>query len=920
MERRIEIDKKINVFISSKCGVDNYDEVRIQLKTLIEDTGFAKVYLFEDRKRASTLTSEQDYSYGVDDSDVCIFLIDNGDGVTNGVMKEYQRAKAHPKKSFFIFCNENEKEHTQIQRELHGASGSKYYTIENFNDFADIGFQSLINDISEIYISYCKGRLKDSEFSNSLVSLEEINDITSELFNKKVFKNIDITKKIITTEISSRSDVKVEGTSDLDKYSSEFLKVLFGYKKINEFNTYFLTSILKDMQSENLHIVVLERWKAIQHYWMNDLDKAIEYENKSLNLARELQLPNWLIQDILIDLNNLYIFKGQEVNQYIFNSTSQKELDNEKAALFYPLLDSYEKSLLQEIINQTEKSSLRSPYTITWGSNINNYGEYISNIYIMAVYNGSLTHLLRTFNRIKNVAFSLCDQFSDWEFRVLLFKMALTKGDKKELNSLIELFNEVYGKMNFKDASSIYEFSKSNPIKHQKEIAQLLSFQYLGYFFSEDYFINVWDEILEIIIKWIDSEDRIVGVGDYIFESISENLLRLNNNLVVSNIILKVFDKGLRRFYDKVLEVIIKIDFDILSKDNIIAIMDQLELLIDEEESRKKCINLKHSIISVRLNNFELSESLNNTVMRSMPEFYEGIYCLETQIKTQLGYEEDINKFIISIRNRNKSQGLDGRYSQYSDNPYKTIENIITSKGVNIGRDLVNSIIPVCIDTLYSDKQSLSAKVQATNLISYLKLATDPELFNFNQLIEQLKNDEEFIFNIKEIMFLNKTSKATLYFNFMMMKLIFSSVELEEMVELFSSYNHADEFEKLEALKAIISIFEHIDINKIDDKIMLLLLQFELGLTNDDNHDVRFYATKALLNIISVNNKGPIIKKILSIMDFDSVFIKSLILSNSTKLECLDPKAYGFILDKALVDNHFVIRERALTLKKGAKA
>ena len=129
--------------------------------------------------------------------------------------------------------------------------------------------------------------------------------------------------------------------------------------------------------------------QAIQSYWLNDLNKAIEFENKALLLARELQLPNWLIQDILIDLSNLYIYEGHRQNKFMIDNPAHKELSDETTALFYPLLDRYENSLYGEILSQDQKTSTQSPYTITIGSNdINQYGSYIANIYAV-----SYTHL-----------------------------------------------------------------------------------------------------------------------------------------------------------------------------------------------------------------------------------------------------------------------------------------------------------------------------------------------------------------------------------------------------------------------------------------------------------------------------------------------------------------------------------------------
>lgn len=72
----IHSEGKIKVFISSKC--DNNDEtpkygpIRKELKEKIEQTGLAKVYIFEDMG-SSTLSAEDHYSLYLQDSDVCIF-------------------------------------------------------------------------------------------------------------------------------------------------------------------------------------------------------------------------------------------------------------------------------------------------------------------------------------------------------------------------------------------------------------------------------------------------------------------------------------------------------------------------------------------------------------------------------------------------------------------------------------------------------------------------------------------------------------------------------------------------------------------------------------------------------------------------------------------------------------------------------
>jgi len=910
LEKKIKIDNKIRVFISSKCGEEKYDNVRRKLKSLIEKTGFADVYLFESRS-ASTLSPQQDYYYGVDDSDVCIFLIDNADGVPEGVLKEYQQAKARFKKSLFIFCNENKDEPTHIQKEITEAGGGKYYITKNFDEFIDIGYKSLINDIGEIYISYCKGRLIDPEFIAATGNIEEIDTVASESLEKQIFKNIDNTKKLISDEIFSRSVIKVENTCNLDEYSSGFLKVLFNKKNIKDYNVNLLLNSLKEMQSESLHKVVNERWNAIQFYYLDDINKAIEYENRALDLARELTLPNWVVQDILIDLMNLEFIEAQLKNQYFKISEAQKKLDSEESALFYPLLDRYERSLYGEIINQSEKTLMRSPYSVTFVDD-NIYGDYISNIYIMCVFNGSLTQLLRTVDRIKDVAFHLCQQYSNWEFRVLLIKMALIKRDKIEIKGIKNLFNDVYGKMDGKDAKDIYEFVKGNPIKYQRNIAQLLAFQHLGYYFDDDYYIEVWEEISSIINHWLDSEDKLVALGDYIFDAIAENILRLDVNNVVNSILIRVFDNGIKRFYDKALEVLSKLDFITISDENVRKLISILTELIKDDTSRKNLNKLENALITLRKQTPDLCSDLDSVIKEIMPDFFKNRYLLEIRKGTQAESKAYVSKFIDEINYRNDTQGKNGRYSGYMDNPYKTIENIIIENNVELESEMVSKIIQASVATLYAENQTLSAKVDAVNLITFLRLVSDDSIFDYESLMDKLIKDEDHIFSGTEDMFLDKTSKATLYFNFSMMKLVFNKIDVEEVLSLLSSYTDLEIFEKLEALKTIISIFESGKSELVDDKVLLLILQFTLGFTNDSNHDVRYYATKALLHFLSPSNKEPIMKKLLSLMDYDSVYIKNQIMNNSEKLKDIDEDSFAFIKQKALVDNHFVIRKKAL--------
>ncbi|NMB96217.1 MAG: hypothetical protein GYA02_06350, partial [Clostridiaceae bacterium] len=745
--------------------------------------------------------------------------------------------------------------------------------------------------------------LKNFKLINYRGILHTILDLT--------FKNMDCTKKIISEEIFGNFNYKTGNTSSLDEYGSVFFNVVLNKRSIKDANVNLLLSSLKEIQSESLHNVVVERWNAIQSYYLNEVGKAIEYEKKALDKARELQLPNWLIQDILIDLKNLYFLDDQQKNRMSINNPAQKELDSEKNSLFYPLLDRYSKYLYKEIIDEAEKLLKKSPYSVTYGNNIDKYSNYLSNIYAVSVFNGSLTHLLKTIEHIKNIAFQLCQQYDDWDFRVLLIKMVLVEGNKREIKEISYLFNDVYGKMNDKDARSIYERVSGIPIDYKRKINQLLAFQYLGYYFDDYFYKIVWEEISSIVNDWINDEDRVVLLGDYIFDALIENLMRVDNNSLITNVLIKVFEKRLKRFYDKALKMFSTMDIKKIRKEIIERVTEILTILIKDKEGRSNCRELPFTLIYIRKQTQEeLSKGLDEVIKEFMPEFFKNQYLFEIKSNSREDSEAYIKKCVNQINRRNETQGKNGCYVAYGDDPYKTIENIIYISKADLGKDLTEQIIQACTNTLYSGTQLLSEKVKAINLITFMRLASE-SLFDYDSLVNKLIKDEEKIISDMEDLDFEKTSRLTITFNFAMMKVAFNKIQTEEMLSLFSSYINIKTFEKVEALKTIVSMFEHNKDKQIEEKILLIILHFVLESSHDSNHDVRYFATKAMILLLSSNNKEPVIKRLLSLMDYDSAYIKRLILKNLEKIKPIDMGAYEFIKEKANVDTHFVIRNYA---------
>ena len=99
--RDYTIKDKVKIFISSR--IDNrYTIVRKSLKLLLEETNMCEVFIF-DESNASTQNVVDYYMNKIDDIDICIFIIDNKDKVSDPVLQEQKRAIELKKKGNLFF-------------------------------------------------------------------------------------------------------------------------------------------------------------------------------------------------------------------------------------------------------------------------------------------------------------------------------------------------------------------------------------------------------------------------------------------------------------------------------------------------------------------------------------------------------------------------------------------------------------------------------------------------------------------------------------------------------------------------------------------------------------------------------------------------------------------------------------------------
>lgn len=906
MENSLSIKNKIKVFISSRCGegYERYNEVRKELKKLIESSQIADVYLFEE-EGSSTLTAQKHYLYAIDESDVCIFLIDNSDGVTPAIVKEINRAKSHPKKSLFLFCNEKEKEPTQIQKELIGANGSKYYVVKNFQDFIKHGYQDLMNDITMVYRYYCRNVLVDKELETDKNNNVKVTSIFSDSITKQNLRGIDKSKSYISNLIYPMN-YEIKESTELDDYLEQFLRVLYGEKGIKEFNVGLYMSKLEEDQDKDLNQIVKLRWKAIQSYWLDDLDNVIKYLNDSLNLSKEKSMPDWFIQDILIDLRNAQSKKAELENKIALETQAQKELNSMSQVLFYPVIDRAEKHFYEEINKEYKRYKPRSIYAVNFGNNLSIYAEELVKIYVTACYYGSLTHILLLKNRMRDVAFHLCEEYDNWEFRVLLIKFSIITDNSKKIAEYITYFNNILGKMNSKDAMEIFEFTNVLPIKEERLKSKLEVIKHLGYFFSDTDYKTILDELIKEVYDWIEQEDRVVSLGDLIISTIQQNRFRIDSNTIIK-LCLKILNKEMYRFYDNVFGLLETLDLSNVLDENLELLKKAIVKAVLDQEVRNGSRNLINVIINITKQVEKYREEFNQIVEKNLSESYKQLYNLET---TNTNNTFFIKKYIQEIKKKINTQGKNGIYSVGAYDYYLIIKNIFDSNPDIIEFNQVNDVIEVCVESLLANNITYSEKVSAIQLIIYIKLKFNNNNISYEDVYKKLVDNIEKLIDVHEDMF-QKHSQLTLKFNLLMFQMIIKKMDIVGLIDMLSEINNDEEFEQVQCLKAIINAINNEYFNELDYDVQNVLLQFVLSLKKHSNQDIRYLVIRLLLKMITPKNKKTILTQLSKFMDYDNVYIKNLIINNFDTLGEFDKDITKLMLQKASVDNHFIVRDNS---------
>lgn len=922
---KLSSSSKIKVFISSKCDgaedVPKYNPIRAELKELIESTNLATVYTFEN-EGASTLSAGSHYTFALEDSDVCIFLIDNADGIPSGVQAEIDTVRKKNIMALYYFCDENSTEETELEKSLRGATFAKSKPIHHFAELSQNGATDLINDITKIYHYYCTHRLterdKDDKDSTKEIDIQEIEKHQDISVPKFILKNID---KSITYVLNATADYHYYRfpedniqTSELDDWGAQFLEVLFEGKSIKSFNTSLFLDVLKKTQTPELFDVISIRWKAIESYFSGDIQNCINNLNSALDLAKSKNQASWLVNDILIDLRNQHLELASLTNTYS-ESEAQKTLNGNEEEVYYPVLDRINQSLQEKYMQGLYKKKTSSPYTVELGGNLDQLGELLTSSYIIALYNGSLTHILLFLDKIKDFLFYLSNRYDDWIFKKNLLKYAIFNGDAKEVKGIIDVYPEILKQLSADDADSIMAFSDTHPIKYKRQIRKLIAFGKVGYYLDDTSFAKYEKEIINEIKIWLNDEHSIVAVGHYVFNSLTDVSYRMSQD-TLSKICCLFMDKHYSRWYLDMFKFMSKrINLNKMNSESAKKLVDHIVLILKDE---KECEQIKYnmSFLTVfRQQNKLLTEEMDKQISIVLPDYYNFYYKLETTESKKCDYPVFVGKLIDQVHQNNIRQGKNGEYFSRGKREIACITSVLNASDFNYSPDLIDKLISTVIETLIESKESVPTKIDAISLLSCIFIKCPQDYLRNHAVYQRLIEYENEIYETANSILFSNISTLALKIALKMLFLLIGYDIYADMLELLPLIVN-DTATVITVTGFIADYLENSNNLIFNRDIETLLLYNTFEWLQMESTDVRWNATRILFTLLRGKENDEIInRKVFSLIESDNVFIKNLILRKIKDNGFVSDEIKKRIFSVCENDSNFVTRMVCQELK-----
>lgn len=896
------IEHKLRVFISSKCG-GKYTIARKALKRLLELTGLVEVYVFETEPASSEDTQSAYLEY-VDESNLCVFLVDNEDGVPPAVLSEEKRAKDKHLRLLYLFCDESKKESTPMQEQIKVSLSQKYYVVNDFSDIASKAYDSVMQDIIAIY------RRKDEAFSSESHEEEPadskaINTETHSLLVKS-FSKYPHVARVLTESILPDNPFKQEPTeTPLEKLLSSHLRTILSQKPFEASNIdNICNEVLKETDGEICEVLKL-RYQAQKCYYLSKLDECLVVLQQAISIAIKKQnIPTWIVNDIAIDIRYIQALIDERNSTITLENPGQKYIDSSGEPVYFPYLDRQVENMQEEIGKRYYSQLSISPYSTNYGG-LDQVFVPLANAFCIAEIHGSIVQTEITRDRLISIYSMLCTLYEDHDLFVEYIKHLIVNRDAKKLDTVIRTRND---SLSGQDIDGIMSCINNMFDPVHKMMSKYLLASRLGYYMNDTTYSALYEELVEYAMNWVREDKRIFNVNTYIFDFFRLNTHRAKGKDIIG-FIGEVFNHSLRRFYMDCFKVLRTIDFaNIEPTDQ--AIVKQMLIDMISNESEKLFDQYCSSAIIWFCKTSEISyEDLEAAIAEKYPNFYKNSFLLEMLAQRTQDLSEYIKLYLEEGQSRNRTQGENGAYSGYAYESLDVVYNILKNNSTTLSSELLNSIVNVALETLAAERQTISAKVSAVKLLRLLYfIDTGKDSLWAEVSMQMIENRATYSVG-NEMGFFSKDTNAILSFQYDLFIILFNEPTRDRLIETLYTVVTSDSYAIIQFLEGIAEFLDDANGTFQEENIIAAFLYYSIFMSKHKERDVKHRATKCLIGLTHYSSAAHLALVHLSqIMDTGSQSEKTAILTRVGKIRTDDDLYLQQIINKGKSDTNYLVR------------
>ena len=667
------VEHKLHVFISSKCG-GKYSIARKALKALLESTGLVETYVFESEPASSQDTQSAYLDY-VDESNLCVFLIDNKDGVPAAVLSEERRAKAKSLRLIYIFCDADEKTATVMQEEIKSSLSQKYTVVHDFSDIVDEAYKSVMQDIIAIYKQ--KPALETTEHSEENRQADDVDkELALYCMPKSRFSQFaSVIKELLLWENPFKKEKDSE-PSALNEALVSYLKFVLRRAPFAESQFLTLCEEITKEQNVTLSTLLKYRFEAQRLYNLGKFENCLEQLNGAMKEAvNNSAIPNWLANDVAIDIRHVHNMIAVLNSEFLLNNPGQKLINDNPETVYFPLLDRQVEKMQEEVANQYFKKIHQSPYTTQIGG-LESMFSTIATAFCIAEMHGSIVQTEITVGRLITVFSMLCSTQNEHDFGIELIRLLVINRDNKTLDNFLRDCPFYENTLSASDIDQILRSIENIPHTHHKRMSKYLLASRFGYIMSDNAFENLCQDLINFSFEWVKDKKSIFNMNSYIFDFYKNIAHRLKTDTIIE-FVLSVFSNNLKRFYSDCFKVLENLAFSDVSDEGQKKVLKLLCDIVNGVIETTEFDNVESVIIRFGLSARIDIEELNISIKNRKPYFFDTTYSLEMTRNSQ-NHSQHIRRYVVIADERNKTQGLNGCYSGYTFEPYDIIYNILS--------------------------------------------------------------------------------------------------------------------------------------------------------------------------------------------------------------------------------------------------